>query len=565
MVITWTLLIATLWLASTGFGAPLRWAVRTHPGMMAGLPYQDYLKGTISSDQILEAVQSPDYPDKVRQFLDLCQSKLMNVVIVDGFQPELPGIYFHSDLLEKQGWKPLYDVLGLVAKEASARGLKVGVDLTEWGIHARGLYEDEYGLDKVKASTAQDLQAVLQDLSKRYGISVVTEEEFSPAWIKAAAAAGRQVGFEYVHRGNTDDIVGFTGVGERTTPLQVYPAASVLSSEDYRFLAEPGQENGVINGSFPLIFPGHPRAVEASPWFEGATFLANTVLFRSITSDPDLIALRIGLEGLRDWDVNVEARAAHLRELWDPKAPVMNLVVLGGPPRGMDAAHAAWLQLVPNLAPVLLGCYAAGMRPLLTGTPLSDAAAYYVYLAGPSEEQWTRVEPVLAAAETKPVIVQLGAAVPPALLRRVMAFLGVPKAEWHSGKLPGKGMYKEQEIPFWGPDFYGARVPTGYVTFMPQLDDLLMADRALNPMIYRNPQSPKRFFVNGTVLDRQMGFPISQLLTDGRGLQKPAVCLIALGKSVAFWALQTGEVDWINPRTDDHLVIEMKANAFFVE
>jgi hypothetical protein len=61
-----------------------------------------------------------------------------------------------------------------------------------------------------------------------------------------------------------------------------------------------------------------------------------------------------------------------------------------------------------------------------------------------------------------------------------------------------------------------------------------------------------------------MAFPLSRLLTNGKAFQKPAACLISMGKKTAFWALHDTEVDWINPRTGAGVLLEMKEQGFYV-
>lgn len=559
------ILLFLLFSHAWAFGQAPRWSIHTHPGLIAGLSHEDFLGRKMSPLEIPALLQDPVFVRRLESFLDLCVEKGIEEVIVDGIQPELAGMYFRSPLLETHGWKVLFDVFEVLREKANQRRLRVGIGFSELGIHSRGLYERDYGLDKVKPLAVSELEPVLDDLVERYGLHSVTEEEFPSSWFLPLRQWAEGRGIRYVHRAHTDDIVSFAAAGERTTALVVYSGAQALSTRDYFPVVFAGQENGVVNGSLPLLMPGHARFVETSAWFSGPLFLENLVLFRTIDSAPEEFSFRAGPKDLEALSLRLRRRVNELVAAHDPAAPVLNLVVLGKPAERLDAGQVGWLQLVANLEPILLGAGAAGLRTVMTEKPVSEAAAYYVYLAGPHPEDWMGAENFLRGVEDKPVIVQLGAPLSENLLWRVMSYLEIREAHWQQEKLPTTGTYLNQRLAFQGIDLYEGNVPAGYLDFKTQPQQVLMrAETKLIPLIYRHPRSPI-YFVNGNVLHREMAFPVSQLLSNGRGLQKPAVCFIAVGKKTAFWALQDTEVDWIHPGTGLRLVLEMKKNGFHIE
>ena len=542
-----------------------RWSLHTHPGLLAGFKRQELPTGTAGALAVVERLKESDFTQKLEQFLDLCVQKAVSEIIVDGIQPELKGIYFHSERLESLGWKPLYDLFELLCLKSAERDIQVGISLTELGIHARGFYEGEFGLDAVRKITSQDLDPLFRELMERYPLRSVSEEEFPASWFVPVQGLAQQYGFRYVHRANTDDIVSLTGLGQRTTPLDAYSGLGTLSSRDYFPLVALGQENGVVNGSFPLIFPKHRRLIETNPWSSGKPFMENLILFRLLQTAAEEVTLLVGPDELSSLSYDLLVRAQRFLNLHDPSTPLMNLVVSGKARNRLDPGHVGWLHLVANLEPILLGVQAAGFRPLISEAPLRDAAAYYLYLVGPEVDDWIELERFLAGVEEKPVLVQLGGEISEELFSRVMTFLGIEKGQWRQGILPGSGLFRQQEVAFKGIDLYQGNVPTGWVHFEPKLAHLIMADSTSTPLIYRHPRISSRFLLNGNLLHREMGFPISQLLSDGKALQKPAICFIAVGKKTAFWALEDTEVDWIDPRTGEGILLEMKSGGFYLK
>lgn len=541
-----------------------RWSVRTHPGLIAGLKHADYVHERISPADIPPLLEKPEFSNQIDAFLDLCVQKGISEVIVDALQPELAGIYFRSEILERLGWKPLPDVFGLLRSKAASRTIEIGMSLSELGIQARGFYSDEYPLDKLQPLQRSDFEPFIGELVEQYGIASVTEEEFPASWLGPFQEASERRQLRYIHRGNTDDIVAFAGVGQRTTPIKAYNRLKILSSRDYYPLAFPGQESGMANGSLQLLFSIQGE-VEASPWFSGQRFLENALRFRALQFAPDEFVLLVGPDELAAVSPDLLRNVDEFHERHDSSRPILNIVIKGEPKERLDPGHIGWLQSVSNLEPILLGAGAAGFRTLLSATPLGEAAAYYVYLAGPSVTEWIELERKLAGVEKKPVVLQFGSAPSEDVFWRVMGFLEIKEGKWNQGILPTAGMFRNQKVNFQGLDLYEGNIPTGYVRFKPDLRSILMVDPGFVPLIYQHPKIATRFFINGNLLHREMAFPVSQLLTDGRGLQNPSTCFIAVGKKTAFWALEDTHVDWINPQTGENVVLEMKGNGFYVK
>lgn len=541
-----------------------RWSVRTHPGLIAGLKHADYVSERISPADVPPLVEKPEFSNQIDTFLDLCVQKGISEVIIDALQPELGGIYFRSEILERFGWKPLPDVFDLLRPKAASRNIKIGISLSELGIHARGFYSDEYPLDKLQALQDSDFEPFLGELVQKYGIASVSEEEFPASWLRPFQDASEKHQLRYIHRANTDDVVAFTGVGQRTTPIKAYNGLRILSSRDYHPLTFPGQESGMANGSLPLLFATKGE-VEASPWFSGRRFMENALLFRAVQWAPEEFVLLVGPDELASVSPELLRNVSEFNGMHDPSRPLLNIVIKGEPKERLDSGHIGWLQSVSNLEPILLGAGAAGFRTILSVTPLREAAAYYVYLAGPSVTEWIELERNLSGVEKKPVLLQFGSAPSEDVFWRVMGFLEIKEGEWNQGILPAAGMFRNQKVNFQGLDLYQGHVPSGYVRFKPDLRAILMVDPGFVPLIYQHPKIATLFFINGNLLHREMAFPISQLLTDGRGLQKPSTCFIAVGKKTAFWALEETHVDWINPQTGENVVLEMKENGFYVQ
>jgi hypothetical protein len=202
----------------------------------------------------------------------------------------------------------------------------------------------------------------------------------------------------------------------------------------------------------------------------------------------------------------------------------------------------------------------------MTDRVLPEARAYYAYVAGNARTEWRECEAALEQRDRGiPVFVQLGSEPQGALLDDLIRFLGLHSAGWHSGILPPVGVYRGRQITFKGPDLYDGHVPAGYLQLGVDPPQVVMADASGSPLIVSSRSRPDRFFVNSNLIHRDVAFPVSHLLTSGRGLQRPASCFIAVGKKTAFWALADTEVEWIHPQTGRRLVLEMKEGGFHVE
>ena len=551
-----------IWLLASEEALP-RFSVRTHPGLLAGLTWQDFRRATFAPAEMLDLLESPDFPSRVETFLKLCGQRGISEVIVDGIQPELGGIYFRSTPLENRGWRPLPDVFSLLAASTNQQGIRLGINLSELGVHARGFLDDHPIVRRIAPLSRPDLTPFLEELRHRYGVESVAAEEFPADWVCPLSKWAQQLGLRYLHRGNADDIVTFASADPRSTPTRVYPCLSFLSTKDYRYLSSQQDPNGLVNGSLPLLANGPRLAVETTPWYSGSRFMANLLRFRTLQAAPQEFTLWMGPQELEVLPSDLLREVSQMRRHYDSSLPELNLVVLGGPQGRLDAGHRSWLHLVSNLEPIVMAVQAAGMRPVLTHRPLPGVAGYFVYLADPSPDDWAELER-LGAEASGPVLIQFGARARPEVQRQVLRFLGIEEGEWWSGVLPDFGLYRGLKVSVRGTDFYGGKVATGSIRFTPDINDVLMVDAAREPILYRSRSRPQRFLINGSLLHRQMAFPISQLLTDGRALQSPSDCFIAVGHKTAFWALQDTEVNWIDPRSGESVSLEMKQGGFYV-
>jgi hypothetical protein len=509
-------------------------------------------------------VGNPSFPARVAELADLCVERGVEEIILEGVQPELKGLYFRSPRLEEMGWQPLTDVLELVGAAAAQRSLRVGLNLTDLGLHARGLHDNRVELESVRPLAIADLEAVCSDLAARYRLHTLAEEEFPVEWFRPLDQLGRRLGFRYVHRCNTDDIVSLAAASPRTTPLQAYGGTQVLCTKDYFPMVFAGTENGAANGSLPLLLANHRKMVETTLWFSGPLFMENAALSRALAFAPEEVCLWLTPEGLRSLPGSFFSRVREMRSLQEPSLPVFNLVVLGKPVQRMDPGHVGWLQLAANLEAITMAAQAAGFRPVMTDRPSSEAQAFYLYLAGAEFAEWEVVESFLTSLTSKPVFVQFGARPDGTVLDAVMRFVGVRQYVWQDTLLPAFGMCRGQRVSFKGADLYEGKVPTGYCRFQAESGSVLMVDLSGQALIGRHPKIPARHLVNGSLLHRDMAFPLSRLLTNGKAFQKPAACLISMGKKTAFWALHDTEVDWINPRTGAGVLLEMKEQGFYV-
>ena len=543
---------------------PPRFSIHTHPGLLAGLTWQDFRRANFAPTDMLDLLESPDFPPRVEAFLKLCGERGISEVIVDGVQPELGGIYFRSNDLEDRGWRRLPDIFSLLAERTNQHGLRLGINLSELGVHARGFFEDHPLLRRITPLDITDLEPFVKELRDRYGVESLTAEEFPVSWSCPLSQIAQQLGLRYVHRGNGDDIVTFAGADPRSTPAQVYPCLSFLSTRDYRYLASPEEPNGVVNGSLPLLMSGPDAIVETTPWYSGARFMGNLLRFRALQTAPQEMTLWMGPQELKQLPADLLPEVSQMRRLHDPSLPLLNLVVLGRPRKRLDGGHQAWLHLVSNLEPILMAGQAAAMRPVLSRRPLAGVAGYFVYLADPSPADWSELERFLESETSQPILIQFGAQARPEVQRQVLRFLEIEKGEWRSGIVPDFGLYRGQKVRVRGTDFYGGKVPTGSIHFAPDIEDVLMVDATRQPLLYRSRNRPERFLINGSLLHRGMAFPISQLLTDGKALQGPTDCFIAVGHKTAFWALEDTEVNWIDPRSGEGVSLEMKQGGFFL-
>ncbi|MFB3902212.1 MAG: hypothetical protein ACE15E_02060 [Acidobacteriota bacterium] len=545
-------------------GSP-RWAVRVHPAVLAGLEYSDLERGRVSPAEVVDKLKAADFGNQLVSFLELCRRHGISEVILDGVQPELKGIYFHSPVLESAGWVVLADVLAQLRTEAGKRDMKVGLNLSELGIHARGLYEQEYGLEAVRKTPIGGLEPLFQGLRGTYSLASVSEEEFPALWFQPVLDLSRRLGFTYVHRVTADEVVNLTTGSHKTTPIDVFPEALVLSARDVDRVLARGVEAAVTNGSLPLML-SPTAAVEVSDLHQGRLFLEGGVLFRALQTAPLAFTLEASRETLTRLTPGLFSRAEDLTEQHDASAPLLNLVVLGSPRATLDAGQVAWLQLAANLEPLSLAFGAAGFRVRMTDRVLPDAHAYYVYLAGDAREPWSKCEAVLRQRDRDvPVFVQLGSEPLKPLLDELGRFLGFRSASWVKGIIPPVGVYKGRQMSYKGPDLYNGHVPAGYLQLAVDPQQVLMSDASRNALITVSLSAPRRFFVNSNLIHRDVAFPLSHLLTSGRGLQRPAACFIAVGKRTVFWALASGEVEWIHPRNGQRLVLEMKEGGFHVE
>jgi len=545
---------------------PPRWAVRVHPAVLAGIDYADMESGRVSPAEVVTKLKAPDFGSQLVSFLDLCRRQGISEIILDGVQPELKGIYFRSPELEKLGWVVLADVLGQLRAEAAKRDLKAGLSLSELGIHSRGLYEQEYGLQAVKELSLTGLESVFRDLSGTYSVSSVTEEEFPALWFQPLVNLSRLLNFTYVHRVSADDIVTLATGAQKTTPLNAFPQSLVLSTHDVDRLLAPGVEAAVTNGSLPLLLSPERAAVDVSDLHFGRLFLEGAILFRAVQAAPEAFTLEASRDTLVRLTPGLLRRASDLVGQHDDSAPLLNLVVLGTPRARLDPGQIAWLQLSANLEPLALAFGAAGYQVRMTNRILPDARAYYVYVAGDAREEWGVCQAVLEQRGREvPVFVQLGSEPQRGLLDDLSRFLGFRSATWVKGIIPPIGLYKGRQVTYKGPDLYDGHVPAGYLQLGVDSAQILLADGSHNALIAVSPSVPNRFFVNSNLIHREVAYPLSQLLTSGRALQRPAPCFIAVGKKTAFWALADTEVEWVHPGTGERLVLEMKQGGFHVE
>ncbi|RPI28288.1 MAG: hypothetical protein EHM61_05700 [Acidobacteria bacterium] len=545
---------------------PPRWSVRVHPVVLAGLDYADLERGRISPEELVQKLKAPDFGNQVGTFLDLARRHGISTVVVDGIQPEMKGIYFRSEELERLGWVVLANVLQVVKAEAAQRNLQLGVNLSDLGIHARGLYDQEFGLDQVKKLSVAGLEPLCQGLFRAYALASLEEEEFPAAWFDPLVKLRQSLGFRYIHRASADDIVSLTSGGQRTTPLEAFPSSLTLSTSDAFPMLAPGTESAATNGSLPLMLQSEGCAIEVSDRYRGRLFMEGALLFRALQAAPGEITLNASRETLGRMSPALTQRAAELIGQHDSAAPVLDLVVLGKPKARLDAGYVAWLQLAANLEPLSLAFGAAGFRVKMTSRVQPDARAYYVYLAGDALQDWNDCQSALQALDREtPVFVQLGSEPQQDVQDALSRFLGFRSTAWVKGIVPPVGLYRGRQVNVKGPDLYGGNIPGGYLQMTVDGPQILMADLSRTPLVVASPRFPSRFFVNSNLIHRDMAFPISHLLASGRGLQRPAACFIAVGKKTAFWALADTEVEWVHPRTGARLVLEMKEGGFHVE
>jgi hypothetical protein len=544
----------------------LRWSVRVHPAVIAGIDPDQLRLGRLSLPSLVDRLKRDAFAADVGRFLETCARKGVSEVVLDGIQPEVKGLYFRSQDLENRGWVPLVDVLRLIAEQAESRGLTVGLDLSELGIHARGLYQGEFGLEEVRAVSVPDLDPLLKEISTAYPVKTISEEDFPAAWFEPLTRLSRELGIRHVHRASADDIVSLTGEGQRTTPLEAFAEGMLLSTRDYYAILGPGVESAVTNGSLPLVLAPDRPILEISEQPEGRLFLEACLFFRAVQAPPREVTVAATTQALENPTATTVRRVQELVKLSDPALPELNLVVLGRPRRSLDPGHVAWLQLAANLEPMMLAFGAAGLRTVMTDQVRLGAAAYYIYVAGDIEEDWSRIEHALRGLPAaSPVFVQFGSEPTPGLLRQVSTFFNLPEAAWIKAIIPPLGVFRGRRMSFQGIDLYQARVPTGYLQFQTRPEQRLMEDLTGRPLITRNSADGNRYFVNSNLVHRDVAFPISNLLAGGRGLQRPAVCFIAVGQRTAFWALADTEVEWIHPQSGARLVVEMRKNGFHLE
>ncbi len=545
---------------------PPRWAVRVHPAVLAGFEYADMETGRISPADIVEKLKAPDFGNQLVSFLELCQRQGISEIILDGVQPELKGIYFRSPELESAGWIVLADVLRQLRTEAAKRDLKIGLSLSELGIHARGLYDEDYGLKAVKPLPLGGLASFLGSLAGTYSLASVTEEEFPALWFQPLLNLSQSLGFSYIHRVSADDIVTLVTGAQKTTPLRAFPPSLRLSARDIDPVLAPGVEAAATNGSLPLMLSSERTAVEVSDLHQGRLFLEGAILFRALQAAPEAFTLEASRETLTRLTPGLLKRATDLAGQHDASAPLLNLVVLGSPQAKLDAGQIAWLQLAANLEPLSLAFGSAGFQVRMTTRVLPDARAYYVYIAGDARQEWSEGQAALEKRSGDvPVFVQLGSEPQKPLLDELSRFLGFRSASWVNGIIAPIGLFKGRQITYKGPDLYEGHVPAGYLQLTVDPQQALMTDGSDNPLITVSSRVSSRFFVNSNLIHRDVAYPLSQLLSSGRGLQRPAACFIAVGKKTAFWALADTEVEWVHPRTGERLVLEMKKGGFHVE
>ena len=466
-----------------------RFSIRTHPGLLAGLTWQDFRQGGFTRADLLDRLRSSEFSVQVEAFLKRCRDRGITEVIVDGVQPELGGIYFRSDHLEARGWKRLTDVFALLAEQTTQHGLRLGINLSELGVHSRGFFQDQPVLRRIMPLEAGDLEPLVVEMRNRYGLVSLTAEEFPVSWFCPLTQIVEKLGLRYVHRGNSDDIITFAGANPRSTPIQAYPCISFLSTRDYRHLTSPQEPNGVVNGSLPLLINGPKRMVETTSWYSGTRFMRNLLRFRAVQAAPEEVTLWMGHKELKQLPLDLIHDVSRMRTLHDPSLPLLNLLVLGSPRKGLDSGHQAWLHLVANLEPILMAVQAAAMRPVLSQRPLSGMAGYYLYLAAPSLIEWSEAERQLDGETSKPILIQFGAEARPEVQRRILRFLEIEEGDWQSGSVPDPGLYRGKKVPVQGMDFYGGKVATGSIHFSPDIKDVLMVDASQQPILYRSPKN----------------------------------------------------------------------------
>lgn len=542
----------------------IHWAVRVHPGVLIGLTQADLAPSGLAPDEVVERLRRDDVQTRVGDFVALCVRKGVSEILMEGVQPELKGIYFRSPRLEQLGWVPLVDALAVLQEQAGKRGVKIGLVLSELGVHARGLYGADFGLDGVTKLDLTGLETVSRGLKTQYQLSSILEGDFPAAWIAPFERLATQLGFRYIRSSSADDLVNLTEEGQRTTPLAAFPKSLTLATRDESPLISAEASSAVTNGSLPLAVPSEkPPAIELTARSSGWLFLEGGAFFRAAQAAPDSIIWSADREVLERITPALLTRAQALADGYDGNAPRLDLVALAHPAGRLDAGQQAWLQLASNLEPIFLFAGAAGYRVSLTGEIRPDARAYYIYLAGNAVEKWKQAEATLGTIADRPVFVQFGSAPTPEMLRAVSQFLGLPQAEWEAGIPPPVGVFRGRQLVFKGIDLYGGRIQTGFLRFQAPASSAPVRDSAGLPLIWMDPKAPLRFFVNSNLIGRDVAYPLSNLITSGRALQAPAACFISVGAKSVFWALGDTSVDWINPRTGDRISLDMKTYGFY--
>lgn len=478
------------------------------------------------------------------KFLDWAKKGGFDAIGLYGIDPtsdpdEAPQFWFDDiDLgdgskLSDHGFVKAPGSLADIAQRANEAQIGVQVDLTRLALSYRETTLAARPWAGESLETEQ-LAAVCTYLCGLTGVDSLTGRGFPSAWIQAAGQACKDAGKTFfVGDASAPPSWDFVGAA----PLDRGPETLGASELAMAWVRSRGHQlwAGVVADR-----RYQSNAAFNSTWgsLEEA---GNALLYRVAASEPQGVLLDMPPKSIDSLDRELLPKLKQSAAMRQGLRPVCCLVPLGS-------------RLPASADSLVNGVLAAGMRLEIVeaGSPALQAAkaVWIVAMPGADGEMPEMPQALVEGASVagKVAVLQLGGPIPALgksagwdAARRAFGLGDGDIAALDAG--PKSITFAEQELPCAAPargPWGAALVRSAFPTQTEVLAEGASATEGADPIVVLSRLAGgalgERILVNGSELAADMAFPLSQLLSSGRGLQAPSLAWCSAGSPVTVFA-----------------------------